>query len=86
MSVCPQVKILVATHALHADCLLDSRFGGLGRGQAPYLWRILVPEEQKENALTLLSGRIAANAGYADAGLKPLKPEQRKMFWIAMQL
>ena len=62
----------------------ELRIGSQGRGPAPYLWKIMVPVEQKENALALLSGRIDANIGYADAGLKPLKPEQRKIFWVAM--
>jgi hypothetical protein len=62
----------------------ELRVGSQGRGPAPYLWKILVPVEQKENALALLSGRIAAVIGFADAGLKPLKPEQRKIFWIGM--
>jgi hypothetical protein len=60
----------------------ELRVDGQGRGQAPYIWKIYVPVEQKDNALTLLAGRMAANAGYADAGLKPLKREQRPFFWI----
>lgn len=55
---------------------------GQGRGQAPYVWRIFVPVEQKENALTLLSGRIAANIGCADANMGPLKQGERKIFWL----
>jgi len=55
---------------------------GQGRGQAPYVWRIFVPAEQKENALTLLSGRIAANIGCADASMGPLKLGERKIFWL----
>ncbi len=55
---------------------------GQGRGQAPYIWKIWVPIEQKENAETLLAGRMAANAGYANAGMEPIKPEQRKIIWI----
>ncbi len=62
----------------------ELRVDSQGRGQAPYIWKILVPVDQKENALILLSGKVAANIGVTDAGLKPLKPEQRKIFWIAM--
>jgi len=64
----------------------DLRIDSQGRGQAPYIWKILVPAEQKEKALTLLSGKIDINTGFADAELKPLKPEQRKIFWIVMAI
>ncbi len=60
----------------------ELRVDGQGRGQAPFVWNIWVPIEQKENALTLLSGRMAANAGYANARMEPIRPEQRKIIWI----
>lgn len=55
---------------------------GHGRGQAPYVWKILVPVEQKENALSLLSGRIDANTGYANTSMGPLKKGERKILWF----
>jgi len=57
---------------------------GQGRGQAPYIWKILVPVEQKENALTLLSGRMNANIGYANASMGPMKKGERRIFWFVM--
>jgi hypothetical protein len=57
---------------------------GQGRGQAPYIWKVFVPAEEKENALALLSGRVLANIGYADASMGPLKQGERKIFWFIM--
>jgi hypothetical protein len=57
---------------------------GQGRGQAPYIWKIFVPVEQTESALTLLSGRTDANIGYVNASMGTLKRGERKIFWFIM--
>lgn len=54
---------------------------GQGRGQAPFVWKIFVPIGENENANAVLSGRMFANIGYADARMGPLKHSERKLFW-----